>query len=190
MSTLSIDANFNVTELRETGVVGAFFEPSVAANAWRRLMPSGNSGSVASDSERTVDIGTYPSYLDAQSLVGWELIVLNPGYQQKRAIQGVHGSVLTLKSGIENITSGIQWTVRPPLVSSLILNYSNESADDLTIGYSLDEIYSPRVTELVKLVPGDRCILPLKSVELLFIKFATLSSNPGNKISWGEHYIY
>lgn len=200
MSIYSRGFNRVPTPLRQGNAVGGALPHavtlSITANAWHRMMPHANTGSLVDGDDRKLNVGALRN--DVLEVDYWNLVILNEGYHQEHIITEYEGNVVTFHESLLN-TAGlrnagldeeVEFIMYPYLLNPLGLTYSADADDDVDIGHVVVNEYSPATVQIKKLFtmkPGECFKLSHSRLDKLFIRFPVITA-ANNELSWGEHY--
>lgn len=124
----------------------------VTADAWTRLMPSGNGASKSSATE--LDLSDLRDSLVPQDFSGWKIKILNAGY-----VQGVFTVASCTAAGICALAEPIrlagtpddnlEWVMYPEMLDDCaIMLEQGSTATAVDIGHTPEEKHSPANTEI------------------------------------------
>lgn len=193
MSTLKLDGNANLTSLRMGAVIGGYYDASgVTVNAWYRLMPSGIAQKVANTEpnyKSQLNIGTLRADITNANLTGWNIKILNPGYEHSNVIEEHNGGLLTLRKPIKHIDAmpaAVQYVIYPEVLNPLTVNVIG--ANTVEFGYISDDAVTPaNANSLGNVETGQTFVFPYTDLDKLTFRYATVGNT--DRLSWGEHYI-
>ena len=202
--TLAMDANFKTLMLREQLCVGEFLSLADGADEkpvgtdWVRLMPHNDDAELVDDEEKQLDITSVRDTI--LSIEGWNLEILNVGYQQKHQIveynadDGIatFAEPIRYAEGLDGL-SGIEYVLYPTVEFPLCVRFISSTANNqLEIGVTNADVYDPDTIVKYEQVKQEVSILlPTRQVQQIFYSFTGTRSQADAAditLSWGEHY--
>ena len=192
------DLNRVPTPIRQGLAIGgkvSLAGSGLTANTWYRLMPNGDDGELVDGDDRRLTIGTLRS--DIIAIEGWNLIILNAGYVQHHVIVDHIGTDVTLRDpiqfreGMQNaeLEDAVHFVMFPTLLSSLGINYKTGPDDDIEIGISTSDAYTPTtVKPLDDISAGELLMLNFSRIDRIFYRFPVVDTSETYVLGWGEHY--
>ena len=200
MSFYKRDTNYVPSTIRAGNGIGGYLllDDTLVANSWYRLMPESDTGTLVTDNDRKLAIGS-TVLSGILEIEGWNLFILNAGYQQPYKILN-HDRVLNQVELTEPImyaaglraaglTANVHYVIYPSLINPLGLNYSVGATDYIEIGVTREDLLAPTtIVKLDDIPPGELLMLHFERLDHIFYRFPTITTAAENNLGWGEHY--
>ena len=186
------DGNRLLPGLRAGTPVAGYYEidtASTTADTWYRFFPSGSDAEKVTNNKKQINIGTLRS--DMKHINGWHLKTLNTEHVNTYVINGYNNDIADLSDDLKSElpNTAIEYVLYPRNIQTLNLNYSEDSEENIEVGYVVDDVISPAdsdITTIGFIAPGGAIIIPATASDKVFYKFAIVDDA---FISWGEHLI-
>ena len=204
-NTFGIEDNYRETGIRQGDPLGAYYKipDTIAANVWHRLMPASNAGQVVTAEVQfyeKLNIGALRADIENIPIKGWQLLVLNNGYQQQYTIRSYDATTNIVHLGhnyltndmmkVHNTPNPVEFVMFPTHIIDFKICFNDTATDTIEIGWQPFNVYAPAdIVSMGIIPPGKLMAIPAQRIDRLVFRFATVTSGAENYLTWGEHYI-
>lgn len=205
-NAFGIEDNYRETGIRQGDPLGAYYKipDTITADVWHRLLPASDAGQVVADSvseyNEKLNIGTLRADIENIPLKGWQLLVLNNGYQEQYTIRSYDAATNIVQLGrnyttnemmkLHHIPNPVQFVIFPTHIIDFKICFDDTATDTIEIGWQPFNVYAPaNIVQMGVISPGKLMAIPAQRVDRLVFRFDTVTSGAKNYLTWGEHYI-